>query len=75
MYGLGYKFCSRCYEWIPSRIAWRKYAGLSIREVNNCPFCGTRLRSNPRTGRERRGRRSGVRRVISWGIENLNPSY
>ena len=71
MYSSGYKFCSRCYEWIPSKIAWRKYSGVSIREMSNCPFCGTRLRSNPRTGKRNKRREENTQRTISWGIETF----
>ncbi|HID04600.1 MAG TPA: hypothetical protein EYH45_00355 [Candidatus Caldiarchaeum subterraneum] len=56
MYRLGYRFCSRCNSWLPSRISWRTSRGEVVKEVSNCPFCGSRVRMNPRRSRSK-GRR------------------
>ncbi len=53
MYHLGYRFCTHCGSWLPSRISWRTARGEVVREVNNCPFCGTRVRANPRRSRSK----------------------
>ena len=59
MYMLGYRFCSRCYSWLPSKIAWTTSRGEVVREISNCPFCGSKVRVNPRRSRSKGKSRVG----------------
>ncbi len=73
MYRLGYRYCSRCRTWLPSKIAWQTSEREVVMEISNCPFCGVKVRTTPRRKWRNRGKRERGEVIAYEAEDTISP--